>query len=248
MSQQNNIRIFDSPEQLTAAAAEFIIAAAAEAIDTKGRFVISLSGGHTPERLYALLASPPYHERINWEKTFVFWGDERCVPADDKDNNAHMARRLLLDHINIPSSNIYAVPTELPPAVAADKYEQAIGAFFKSDTPAFDLILLGLGENGHTASLFPGTDVVFEKTRLVKEVYVAEQHMYRITMTAKLINKAENILFLLEGEGKSQILETVLTAEYQPDVYPAQLIKPVNGHLYWFADKKAGMLLDGAAR
>ena len=243
MDQKNNIRIFDTDAQLEEATAEFIIRLSKDAISNRGQFVISLSGGHTPEHLYTLLSKPSYKEQISWNKTFVFWGDERCVPAYDKDNNARMAKMLLLDHIDMPTSNIYAVPTDLPPADAAKAYEQSLKDFFKGEAPIFDLMLLGLGENGHTASLFPGTDVLHEKEHIVKEVYVAEQNMFRITMTAPLINQSRNILFLLEGTGKAAVLKTILTDAYQPEKYPAQLIKPVNGSIYWFADKQAAALL-----
>jgi 6-phosphogluconolactonase len=152
---------------------------------------------------------------------------------------------LLLNQVNIPAANIYPVPVDLPPAEAANEYESTIKKVFDEEPICFDLMLLGLGENGHTASLFPGTDVVFENTRLVKEVYVEEQKMFRITMTAKLINQSYNIMFLLEGDGKAEVLKTILTTPYQPDKYPAQIIKPVNGNLYWFVDKKAAALLPG---
>lgn len=243
MGQENNIQIFDAGE-LAKAVAEFIIKIANEAIDTSGRFVISLSGGHTPETLYSVLCTEPYQGRIAWDKTFVFWGDERCVPSDNAQNNTRMAKIFLLDHVDIPQSNIYPVPVDLPPEKAGAAYENSIKQFFGSEEPCFDLILLGLGENGHTASLFPGTDVLSEHTHLIKEVYVQEQSMYRITMTATLINQAGNIIFLVAGDSKSEILNTVLTAPYQPDKYPAQLIKPVDGNLYWFVDSKAAALLN----
>jgi 6-phosphogluconolactonase len=243
MRKQNNIQIFDAGE-LAKAAAEFIVKVANEAIDASGRFVISLSGGHTPETLYSLLCTEPYQGRIAWDKIFFFWGDERCVPAIDEQNNAHMAKVLLLDHVDVPQSNIYPVQVDLPPEKAAAAYENSIKQFFGSKEPCFDLILLGLGENGHTASLFPGTDVLNDHIDLVKEVFVAEQKMFRITMTAKLINKARNIVFLVAGDGKAEILRTVLNAPYQPDKYPAQLIKPVDGNLYWYVDSKAANLLN----
>lgn len=178
-----------------------------------------------------------------WEKTFIFWGDERFVPSDDKQNNANMARTLLLDHIKIPPKNIHPVPVDLAAGEAAKKYETIIKTFFGKDTPRFDLVFLGLGENGHTASLFPGTEVVFEKTRLVRDIYLEEQHMFRITMTPVLINKAHNIIFLVAGENKATILKTVLEGPHQPDNYPAQIINLENGHLYWMVDKKAASLL-----
>jgi 6-phosphogluconolactonase len=246
MNQQNKIQVFQTAEELTEATAVFILTAAKHAVDARGRFVISLSGGHTPEQLYALLAKPPFHDEMPWCQTFVFWGDERCVPSTDKQNNANMARTLLLDHIDIPPSNVHPIPVDLPPLEAAKEYEQAIRNLFGEQAPRFDLILLGLGENGHTASLFPNTDVLSEHSHIVKEVHVAELKMFRITMTADLINQAHNIMFLVEGEGKAEILKTVLSDAYLPEKYPAQLIKPINGNLYWFIDHTAAMLLNDA--
>lgn len=242
MKPENNIQIFETDE-LAKASAEFIIKIANEAIDARGRFVISLSGGHTPEKLYGVLADTPYKNQIAWSKTFVFWGDERCVPSDDVQNNAWMANIFLLGHVDIPPSNIYPVPVDLPPEKAAVAYENSIKQFFGSEPPCFDLILLGLGENGHTASLFPGTDVLFEHTHLIKEVFLPEQKMYRITMTADMINQAQNVIFLVTGAEKAAILNTVLTHAYEPALFPAQLIKPEHGKLYWFIDNKASMYL-----
>lgn len=242
MGQENNIQIFDAGE-LAKALAEFIIKIANEAIDTSGRFVIALSGGHTPETLFGVLSTEPYRGRIAWDKTFVFWGDERCVPSDNTQSNARMAKIFLLDHVDIPQSNINPVPVDLPPDKAAAAYENSIKKFFGSEEPCFDLILLGLGQNGHTASLFPGSDVVTDNIHLVREVYVPEQQMFRITMTANLINQARNIIFLVGGEEKSEILKIVLTAPYQPRKYPAQLIEPVDGNLYWFVDNRAAKFL-----
>jgi 6-phosphogluconolactonase len=243
MDKQNNISVFQSAAALAQATVELMIEIAKHAIESRGRFVISLSGGSTPEMLYTLLAKPPYRNQIPWNKTFVFWGDERFVPSDDKRNNAYMAKNLLLDHIDIPSININPVPVDFEPGEAAEKYETTIKKFFGEDAPRFDLIFLGLGENGHTASLFPGSDVVFENKRMVIEVYVSEQQMFRITMTPLLINKAHNIIFLVEGEKKAEILKTVLNDQYQPDKFPAQVIKAEDGNLYWFVDKKAAALL-----
>ena len=210
------------------AAAEHVISIAEKSIAVTGRFTLSLSGGQTPGNLFKLLAKPKYGDRMVWEKTFIFWGDERFVPSDDKQNNANMARTLLLDHIKIPPKNIHPVPVDLAAGEAAKKYETIIKTFFGKDTPRFDLVFLGLGENGHTASLFPGTEVVFEKTRLVRDIYLEEQHMFRITMTPVLINKAHNIIFLVAGENKATILKTVLEGPHQPDNYPAQIINLEN--------------------
>ena len=243
MTRQNNVKEYGSELEQAEATARFIILLSEDAVEARGRFVLSLSGGHTPELLYTLLSKPPFCDQMPWSKTFVFWGDERCLPAGDEQNNAHMAKTSLLNKVAIPPLNLYPVRTELPPQEAAMAYENSLKIFFGDAPPQFDLILLGLGENGHTASIFPGSDVIHDTTRLVKEVYVAEQNMYRITMTAKLINEAHNIIFLVAGSSKAQILDTILSAPYQPDKFPAQLIKPVTGQLYWFVDKAAANLL-----
>ncbi len=239
METKGILKLFDTAEMMSEAAADFIIQLAAESIEQRGRFVISLSGGHTPGKLYALLATPVFRHQIEWNKTFVFWGDERFVPLDDERNNAYMAKLLLLDKIDIPSTNIYPIPVDLPPAEAARAYEQTLQAFFGKSQPSFDLILLGLGNDGHTASLFPGTPVLHERNSLVKEVYVVEQQMFRITMTTVLINQARNIAFLVTGKEKAPIMKTLFSNFTQPDKYPAQLIEPANGDLFWFADHEA---------
>lgn len=243
LNQPNNIIVFQTAAALAKGAADLTVKISKQAIGSRGRFVLSLSGGTSPEHLYTLLAKAPYRDQIPWDKTFIFWGDERFVPSQSKLNNANMANTLLLDHLTIPSININPVPVDSEPGEAAETYAGIIKKFFAEETPRFDLIFLGLGENGHTASLFPGSDVVFENKRLVREVYVAEQHMYRITMTPPLINKAHNIIFLVEGENKAGILKTVLCDPQQPDKYPAQVINAEDGNLYWFVDKKAAALL-----
>ena len=243
MEAKGILKVFDTAELLSEAAADFVIHLAAESIEQRGRFVISLSGGNTPGKLYCLLATPVLKHQIEWNKTFIFWGDERCVPSDDERNNAYMAKLLLLDKIDIPAANIYPVPVDLPPAEAAGAYEQTLKAFFRQSEPRFDLILLGLGNDGHTASLFPGTPVLDEVKNLVKEVYVVEQQMFRITMTAPLINQARNVTFLVTGKEKAAIMKAMLGNSIQTDKYPAQLIKPVNGNLFWFIDREAGSAL-----
>jgi 6-phosphogluconolactonase len=183
---------------------------------------------------------------VPWKSTFVFWGDERCVPADDERNNAHMAGAVLLRKIDLPSSHVFPIPVNLPPSDCARQYEETVRVFFGNGAPRFDLILLGLGEDGHTASLFAGTDTLREKSHWVKEVFVEDQWMSRITMTAPLINKARHILFLVTGEKKSGILKTVLTANRRPDRYPAQLIRPEQGDVCWYVDDgAASQLPDG---
>lgn len=238
-----NLTIFETTDALNKAAVEFIIAIAKEAIDKRGRFVIALSGGQTPLNLYSLLATPAISEQINWKQTFIFWGDERCVPLNDKRNNAYMAKDVLLNKIAIPLSNIYPIPVNLTPAKAANAYQHQLSNFWGDAAKQFDLILLGMGNNGHTASLFPQSKVLDEKIAGVKEVYVEKEKMYRITFTAPLINQARNVLFLVTGNQKADMLNTVLNAAKQPHKYPAQLIEPSNGKLWWFVDKEAAILL-----
>ena len=238
-----NIKVFPTDDELNKAAAEFIIAIANKSIAARGRFTISLSGGQTPEKLYSLLAEPSFREQIDWSRTLIFWGDERCVSLDDEQNNAYRAKELLLDKNDIPASNIYRIPVNLPPEEASTEYEKEIFAFFNEEVPRFDIILLGLGENGHTASLFPKTKVINEQAEGVRAVFVEEEKMFRVTMTAPLINRAHNILFLVTGEKKVQILAKVLYGSYQPKTYPAQLIKPFDGDLFWFIDEAAASLI-----
>ncbi len=237
------MKVFPTPDDVGVASAEFIILLAREAIAAKGRFVISLSGGQTPDRLYALLAQSPWRQQIEWMKTFIFWGDERYVRFDDKRNNAHVAQSILLKRIDIPSSNIHFINVNLQPDEAAREYENDIRNFFGTEPPRFDLVLLGLGENGHTASLFPETKVIDEQAEGVRDIYVEEEKMFRITMTAPLINQAHHILFLVTGKKKSEVLKNILTSSFQPHRYPAQLIKPRGGELQWFVDQEAASLI-----
>lgn len=239
----NNVKVFSSDAELIKAAADTIVLIAREAVAKRGRFVISLSGGHTPEHLYITLSKPPYVDQMPWSHVYIFWGDERYVPADDEQNNANMARRTLLNHITIPAENIFPVQTQFSPADAAKNYEECIRRLFGNETPVFDLMLLGIGDNSHTASLFPNTEVLHEHSRLVKEVFVEEVEMYRITMTVPLINNSRNILFLVEGESKAEAVNTILNGTYKPDTYPAQLIRPVDGKLFWYLDSNAARLL-----
>lgn len=238
-----HLETFVSIQSLNQAAAELMMTISKKAIAERGRFVISLSGGQTPRRLYSLLADPDYHSGIDWKKTHVFWGDERYVPRDDDRNNAQEAKRILLDKVDIPVSNIHAIPVELPPDEAAMQYEKTLRDFFGKEPLQFDLILLGLGTNGHTASLFPGLKLLNEHAEGIRAEYVEEEKMYRISMTADLINHARNIVFLVTGEEKAQVVKELLTGTGQAGHYPARLIKPLQGELYWFLDTGAASLL-----
>ena len=239
----NNVKVFQSVGELVQATAEYLISIANKAIEDRGRFVVSLSGGETPKQLFAALSQSPYREAMPWSKTFFFWGDERCVPLNDDRNNAHQAKKILLDQMNIPLVNIHRMPVNLSPVEAAAAYEKELTDFFEGKEQRFDLSLLGLGENAHTASLFPGTDVIHETNIGVRTVYVKEDDMHRITMTAPLINLSRKIVFLVTGVKKAATLRNVLKAPFDPDQYPAQLIKPVDGTLEWFTASNAALLL-----
>jgi 6-phosphogluconolactonase len=189
--------------------------------------------------MYELLASKPLRERVHWDAVHVFWGDERCVPADDPRSNARMAHQALLDQLPLPADNIHPISGDLPPVQAAARYETELRAFFADGEPAFDLILLGLGENSHTASLFPHTPVLHESQRWAAEVYVPSQDMYRVTLTAPIINHAREVLFLVSGAGKAEALQNVLEGAFQPDEFPAQLIRPSGAHATWLVDRAA---------
>jgi 6-phosphogluconolactonase len=225
-------------------AADFIVDLAAHAIGERGRFTLALSGGSTPRPIYARLADPGYRDRIEWDKVYVCFGDERCVPPEDARSNYRMACEALLDHVPLRSDHIHRIRGEIDPVPAALSYEQELQALFRTSAfPAFDLICLGLGDNGHTASLFPGTAALREKERWVVAQYVEVMTTWRVTFTAPLINAARNSAFLVEGTGKAEVLQRVLEGPYQPDVLPAQLIQPVNGELHWLVDTAAATKL-----
>ncbi|MFN8474656.1 MAG: 6-phosphogluconolactonase [Anaerolineae bacterium] len=231
------LRVFLDKQSLVNGAAEFIVERAEQAVAERGRFVIALSGGGTPKPIYARLAADDLKERVAWDKVHVWFGDERCVPPDDTRSNFRMVREALLDHVPLPPANVHRVKGEMDPAQAALMYEQEMQAFFRTAAfPAFDLILLGMGDNGHTASLFPGTAVLRERERWAVAQYVEVMTTWRVTFTAPLINAARSLAFLVEGEGKAQMLWNVLEGPYQPDVWPAQMIRPSSGELLWLVD------------
>ena len=232
------LQISENVESLISAMAEFFIVRSEEAIRQHGKFTVALSGGSSPKKLYTLLASEKYRKRIKWENIFFFFGDERFVPADDAQSNYRMAKETLFNPLGIQAHQVMAVDTSVSPAESALKYEQAIRKHF-SNACRFDLILLGLGDNSHTASLFPHTDVLNEKQALVKEVFVNEVNQFRITFTAPLINDAHVIAFLTYGAAKADAVHHILKDPFDPEEYPAQLIKPVSGEVHWFLDKEA---------
>lgn len=228
-----------NPDALAKAAATFITKRIKDVLKTQDRFTIALSGGSTPRALHELLAKSPYAEQIPWLQLHVFWGDERYVPIDDEQSNAGMAYDTLLGHVFTPEEQIHVWRTDLEPDAAAADYDRILHGYFGETGPTFDLVLLGMGDDGHTLSLFPGTAVVHEQTAWTKAYFLDKQDMYRLTLTAPVVNRAACVLFLVAGPKKAAPLKQVLQGDYQPDTYPSQVIRPVDGELIWMVDQQA---------
>jgi 6-phosphogluconolactonase len=242
------IRVFADAEAVSRAAAEEFASRCAEAISSRGSFTVALSGGSTPKRLYQLLADPPYRDRIDWSKVQIFWGDERSVPPDNNDSNYHMAREAMLKKLPIPAGNVHRMEAERADRdVAARDYEATMSRVFQTppggEPPAFDLILLGMGPDGHTASLFPHTTALKERSRWVVVNYVPKFSTDRMTFTVPVLNRAREVLFLVAGADKAEPLREVLEGAANTDLYPSQLIKPAPGKLVFFVDKVAAAKL-----
>ncbi|HZV81942.1 MAG TPA: 6-phosphogluconolactonase [Geobacteraceae bacterium] len=237
------IRVYANLEALSLVTAELFAAEARQAVQARGRFVVALSGGNTPQRTYELLSRKPFRELIPWQNIHVFWGDERCVPADDPRDNAWMAHQALLNHVPIPFEQVHPMVCNSAAPETAATYEALLRDFFVGGRSRFDLVLLGLGENGHTASIFPGSSAMEEQQRWVAMVSVAEEGLRRLTLTAAAINQAALIVFLVSGIAKAQILRKVFDNADDPVNIPARLIKPENGKLLWLVDQDAASLL-----
>ncbi len=256
-----SIIISKNIEELSRQVAEWMVDYIHKTLQLQDHFTIALSGGSTPKKLNLLLASGQFKTRIDWQKLHVFWGDERYVPFTDDRNNAKMAFDTLLDHVPVPKSQIHIMRTDIYPEDSANEYERILRDYFPGAASndfthdsrltthdssrithySFDLVLLGLGDNSHTLSLFPGEEVVHEKDRWVRSVFVKEVNMQRITLTAPVVNLSKRIAFLVSGQDKAEAVAHILSDNYDPDLYPAQLIKPVNGELFWFLDEVAAM-------
>lgn len=231
--------IFDSVEQVLCALADFFVVQARQAIAARGRFAVALSGGSSPVKLHELLASDAYRGQVAWPQVYFFFGDERDVPADDPQNNYRMARLALLDPLGIAPNHVFPINTQLPPAEAAQVYTEAITDFFGSGPAQFDLVLLGLGDNAHTASLFPHTAVLAVAIASAEAVFVEELQADRITLTAPLINQARAVAFFVFGADKAVAVRHVLVDARDVAEYPAQLIAPATGEAHWFLDAAA---------
>jgi len=240
---KNNYRmtlhISETVEELLTQLAEYFIVAANESIDKDGRFSVALSGGASPEILYGLLACPTFCKRVDWSKVYFFLGDERYVPVTDPASNFKMIKTVLFEPLGIDASQVFPVDTSLSPAAAAVDYLQKIQQHFDGCQPCFDLVLLGLGDNSHTASLFPLKDILLESEASVKAVFLPDQLLYRISFTAPLINMAHRVAFLVYGAAKAYAVKNVLEGVKDILHYPAQMIHPADGALDWFLDTAA---------
>jgi 6-phosphogluconolactonase len=237
-----------NPAALACRAAQYFVEMAGEAVEAHGRARIAISGGATPQAAFELLADPahPWRGRMPWEALDIYWVDERCVPADNADSNYRMTRESLLDHISLRPEQIHRIEGELEPEAAAARYESELRSSFRlegAESPRFDLVALGLGADGHTASLFPRTGAIHEMSRLVTANHVPQKDAWRITLTWPVINRARSVFFLIAGQDKASVLKEVLMGAYDPERLPSQLIWPSSGILTLILDKAAAALL-----
>ncbi|MES2124208.1 MAG: 6-phosphogluconolactonase [Gemmatimonadota bacterium] len=231
------MEVVDDATALAQRATARFVSSVRRATAERGRCVVLLSGGTTPRATYARLAKPEIASQIDWSRLHLCFGDERCVPVTDPRNTFRMVREVLTSHVPLPDEQLYRIRTELTPADAALDYEQTLRALLGTDRP--DLVFLGLGDDGHTASLFPGHAPVRELVRWVVADELAEQSMWRVTVTPPLLNAAREVVFLVSGAGKSSVLQSVLQPPRDPDSLPAQVIRPTNGRLEWIVDRAA---------
>jgi 6-phosphogluconolactonase len=242
------IRKLATPQELFEAAAAEVVTAANQAVTERGRFTIALSGGSTPKSLFTLLATNA-RTSLPWERMFFFWGDERHVPPTDPESNYRMAEEAMLSKIPVAAGNVFRVPAELPDAAAvAEAYDQTMRKFFSLGPglfPRFDLILLGMGPDGHTASLFPGTAALQEQSRLVVANWVEKLKGSRLTFTLPVLNAARCVAFVVSGMDKAPALREVLQGDAAGEQYPAKLVRPSDGKLIWFVDRAAASELSG---
>ncbi|GFE60045.1 6-phosphogluconolactonase [Geobacter sp. AOG2] len=237
------ILVYPDLEALSRAAADLFAERVGNAIADHGRCAILLAGGETPRRTYELLADEPLRSRVPWGRLHLFWGDERSVASDDPRSNAQMVRRALLDRVPVPAGQVHPIPGDRDPRQSADEYEELLHRFFAGAPPRFDLVVLGLGDDGHTASLFPDSPVLEERERWASATRRAGEEIGRVTLTVPLINQAELVVFLVAGDDKATILREVLEEYPDPRSRPARMIRPEQGELRWLVDASAARLL-----
>lgn len=241
------LRILPGPRELAEAGAELFCSLAEEALRARGGFAVALSGGSTPKAMFALLANEPYRGRVDWSRIEFFWSDERAVPPEDPESNFGMAREALLRRVAVPPERVHRMPADEQPLIeAATRYEAEVRRVVPAGAdgmPRFDLVMLGMGDDGHTASLFPESPALDERVALVAPNYVAKLNAQRMTFTLRLINAAANVLFLAGGASKAQTLAEVLEGPREPRRLPSQLIAPIDGTLFWLVDRAAAAAL-----
>ena len=247
MATEPRIIVRPNLQELSREAAARFQRLADDSIAAAGRFSVALSGGSTPRALYGLLAEPPFREAIDWPRVHLFWGDERFVPPDHPDSNYRLARETFISRASIPAGNVHRIPTEgRHPEAAATQYEETLHRFFavpKGGVPRFDLVLLGLGADGHTASLFPGSPALSESHRLVVATHVPKLAAWRLTLTPPMLRGARHVVFLVSGSEKAHALQEVLEGPYDPERLPAQLVRLEEGDVTWLVDEAAASLL-----
>ncbi len=246
-------RVSPGADQLAAAGAGMFASVTASAVEARGVARVAISGGRTPKAMFALLADPgqPYFAQLPWDQLQLFWVDERCVPPTHEESNYRMTNEAMLKHVPLPAAQVYRMEGELDPEVAASRYEATLRTAFRlegAETPVFDLVLLGMGDDGHTASLFPHTEALHEMARLVVANHVPQKDAWRVTLTWPVINRGREVAFLIEGDAKAQVVHDVFLGPYDPESRPSQLIRPQSGRLTLLLDAAAAAHLPSLAR
>ncbi|MEE8190294.1 MAG: 6-phosphogluconolactonase [Candidatus Scalindua sediminis] len=241
---EKKIHVYPNKEKLVAATAERVINLIGQAIQENGLCNIALAGGNTPREVYSMLAANSYRDRVDWNGLHLFWGDERMVPPEHQDSNFRMVQQTLLEHIKIPDGNAHRIRGEITPEKAAAEYAELLHDHFREDSPHFDLILLGIGEDGHTASLFPDTDAIEECERHTVAVFVPRLNTWRVTLTLPVLNAAREVIFLVSGSSKSNIIQRIMSVKQPTKDLPATMVNPENGTLRWILDSEAAALIN----
>ncbi len=236
------VRVYKDLNALSNAAANLVLDCALASIEARGRFIFALSGGFTPKQLFSFFAADPWRRKLPWSKTHLFWVDERCVPPDHSESNYRLARDTFLDYLTLLPTQVHRITGEDGPDKAASAYEQELESFFNGALPRFDAELLGMGENGHTASLFPGAAALHERKHWALPVHLKPPQLNRVTLTLPVLCNAGNILFLATGRNKAAVLHEIVE-DGNPRGYPAGLVQPASGKLIWMADRDAASLL-----